>query len=377
MGKKIAKLTWLHNGNYGSVLQALALQDFLRGNGYDVEDLNYRASLKTKLLNWLCNGNSPKLFLGKFQEIKRKKGYANPEKFVSREKKFFDFKNKNIKTSRLCQTPKELENIASEYDAFICGSDQIWSPVLMNPVFYLTFVKENQPKIAYAPSFGVTSVKGRKRQKIANYIQSFDFVSVRELQGQQLVRELTTLDVPVQVDPTLLLTAEKWTTYASEPLIDKPYVFCYLLTPNPVYVQSVREFARQKNLPVIIVPTVKGPFATGFDEKVDVGPAEWLSLIKNAAYVCTDSFHGCIFSAIFHREFFLYKRFDDNNKNSENSRVYTLTALLQIQDRLLDETTLHTMCYLKALDFSAMDRIICEEAKKSGDWLLNALKNTI
>ena len=73
MSRKIAKLTWLNNGNYGSVLQALALQKYLVNNGYDVTDLDYNASLKTKLLNWLVNKNSPKLFLGKYKEAKRKR----------------------------------------------------------------------------------------------------------------------------------------------------------------------------------------------------------------------------------------------------------------------------------------------------------------
>ena len=99
--KKIAKLTWLHNGNFGSVLQAVALQRFLIEQGYDVVDLDYKSSIGEKLKNWLRNKNSPKLFLGKFQEAKLKKNYKQPEKFENRSEKFFDFKKQWLKCGRL------------------------------------------------------------------------------------------------------------------------------------------------------------------------------------------------------------------------------------------------------------------------------------
>ena len=99
--KKIAKLTWLHNGNFGSVLQAAALQRYLLEQGYDVIDLDYNASLSEKLKNWIRNRNSPKLFLGKYEEAKRKKNYKNPEEFVKRGEKFSEFEGKWIKRGQL------------------------------------------------------------------------------------------------------------------------------------------------------------------------------------------------------------------------------------------------------------------------------------
>ena len=123
--KKIAKLTWLHNGNFGSVLQAAALQRYLLEQGYDVIDLDYNASLSEKLKNWIRNRNSPKLFLGKFEEAKRKKNYKNPEEFVKRGEKFSEFEEKWIKRGQLCHTPVEIKEESKKYDIFICGSDQI------------------------------------------------------------------------------------------------------------------------------------------------------------------------------------------------------------------------------------------------------------
>ena len=374
--KKIAKLTWLHNGNFGSVLQAVALQRFLIEQGYDVVDLDYKSSIGEKLKNWLRNKNSPKLFLGKFQEAKLKKNYKQPEKFENRSEKFFDFKKQWLKCGRLCTNPKQIKEEAKKYDIFICGSDQIWSPALMNPVFYLDFVSKEKKKIAYAPSFGVMNTSDEKKKKIKNYLESFDYISVREIQGQKFIKELLNQEVPVVVDPTLLLNEKIWKEYANKKIekIEQKYVFCYLLTPNEKYIQAVSEFAKKRNLQVIIVPTSKGPFETGFKEIIDVGPSEWLGLIKNATYVCTDSFHGCIFSAIFHREFILFKRFKDKDKASENSRIYTLANMLEVEDRIVDEGSVNNIDKVNPLDFEKIDRIIADKARESKEWLLNALK---
>lgn len=371
--KKIAKLTWLHNGNFGSVLQAVALQRYLVDQGYDVTDLDYNASLKEKLKNWLVNKNSPKLFVGKFEEASRKKRYKNPEKFEGRSKKFADFEKQWIKRSSLCSSPVQIGKVAQQYDIFICGSDQIWSPALMNPVFYLNFVPDDKKKIAYAPSFGNVGTTEEKRRKIAGLLNSFDDISVRETQGQEFIKQLTGKEVPVVLDPTFLLEAKVWQEYVNELKKTEPYIFCYLLTPNQEYIHAISKFANAKGLQVIIVLTSKGPFNTGFKEVVDIGPAEWLGLIKNAAYVCTDSFHGCIFSSIFHKEYILFKRFKDEDKVSENSRIYTLAKMLDVEDRIIDENCIDKIKELGSIEFDKIDQIIENRANESKKWLLDAL----
>lgn len=371
--KKIAKLTWLHNGNFGSVLQAVALQRYLIEQGYDVTDLDYNASISEKLKNWFKNKNSPKLFLGKFEEMKRKQDQKKTAKFKKREEKFSEFEAKWLKRSKLCHNPQEIKMESRKYDIFICGSDQIWSPVLMNPVFYLDFVPKEKKKIAYAPSFGVTSTTIAKEKKIAEFLKTFDSLSVRELQGQQLIKKLIGQNVPVVIDPTLLLSDKIWQEYIVAPKAGDAYIFCYLLTPNDDYIRVISQFAQNKGIEVVIVPTTKGPFNTTFKEIIDVGPAEWLGLIKKAKYVFTDSFHGCIFSSIFHKEFILFKRFKDNDKASENSRIYTLAKMLNIEERIVDEHNADIIDELQPLDFSKIDKIIEDKARESKQWILSAL----
>ena len=110
------------------------------------------------------------------------------------------------------------------------------------------------------------------------------------------------------------------------------------------------------------------------EEFIDVGPAEWIGLIQNAEYVFTDSFHGCIFSSIFHKEFILFKRFKDKDKASENSRIYTLAKMLEVEERIIDENHVNIISGLQPLDFEKIDKIIENKAKESKKWLLNALR---
>lgn len=375
MSKMIAKLTWLHNGNFGSVLQAVALQRYLLEKGYDVTDLDYNASLKEKLKNWIKNKNSLQLFVGKFEEATRKKSCKQQEKFELRRYKIEEFEKSYLKRSTLCRNPEQIRETAKKYDIFICGSDQIWSPALLNPIFYFDFVPNSKKKIAYAPSFGVMNTTREKKEKIARYLKSFDSISVRETQGQKFIEELIGKKVPVVVDPTLLIDSEIWHEYSQKVEYNKPYIFCYLLTPNRDYVNAVSNLAKNKGLKVIIVPTIKGPFDTGFEEMIDIGPAEWLSLIENASYVCTDSFHGCIFSLIFHKEFVLFKRFKDEDKASENSRIYTLAKMLEVEDRIIDVEHLERINNFELIDFYIIDRIIENKVNESKHWLIDALKN--
>lgn len=369
---KIAKLTWLNNGNFGTVLQAYALQKILRNKGYEVIDINYKASKKTKLINWAVNMNSPKLFIEKFKEKKALDN--NKEILIKRNNKIESFKRKYLIMTKEYTSPLELKKTVGEYDIYICGSDQIWSPVLMNPVFYLNFVPDKYKKIAYAPSFGVVSTSRRKEKKISKMLSEFDKISIREDEGRKFIKKITGKKVPVLLDPTLLLEKNDWEECTSEPIIKDKYIYCYFLTENKKYLETIKKFAETKKMKVVISPTIKGPFNTGFDEYTDVGPSEWLSLIKNAEYVCTDSYHGLIFSLIFNKNVFIFKRFTDESKASQNSRVYTLTRLLGIEDRILDELNLNKMSNFDKIDYLDINEKMKKCSEKSIKWLIDAIE---
>lgn len=369
--KKIAIMTWLYNGNYGTLLQAYALHTFVKNAGYEVENINYRSSLKTKLKNWIVNKNSPALFIGKFKDKFSKIDSAANEK---RNKNFSDFLKSNIKLTEFASSPEEFVRFGNGYDAFICGSDQIWSPYLMNPPYFLSFVPDNKPKIAYAPSFGVTSTSAKKEKMICDFVKRFNYVSVREKQGSDFLKRITGKDYPVMVDPTMLLERKDWEKFISDRIENEKYIFCYMLTYNQKYVNAIKEYADKNKLKVILIKNDTGFESTGFTIVEDAGPQQWLNYIKFAENVFTDSFHGAIFSVIFHKELVLFKRFCDKSGASQNSRIYTLTEMLDIKDRIADESNLDKIGNMNAVDFELTDSIIQAEANRSKNWLLNALE---
>lgn len=176
---KICILTWLHNQNFGTLLQAYALQQFLKAEGHDVVDADYLPCVKEKLLNWAINRNSFDLFAGKARELfNRKKEHDD---FGSSTADVFNrFLSQNIETTDRIVDTDGLVDLRGKYDAYVCGSDQIWSPYLLNRNFYLSFLSDSDKRIAYAPSFGVTSTTQRKKKIITDLIKTFSSVSVRE-----------------------------------------------------------------------------------------------------------------------------------------------------------------------------------------------------
>lgn len=331
---KIAILTWLHNGNYGSVLQAYALQRILRDQGYETENVDYAPSTKQKVINLIVNRNSPKLFLEKWDSYLAKKATGASNEIERKNRKFDMFCKEYINLTERYYSPNQIRKIIGKYDAYICGSDQIWSPVLLNPVYYLDFLNLSDKKISYACSFGVAEVDKKKQNKISNYLKRFDAISVREAAGKEIVKSLIGKDVPVMPDPTLLLSKDRWNSVAKSVNCGSKYVFCYFLTWNKEYWEYANEVSSELDCEIVIVPSVKETYNVKARVIKDAGPEEWIGLVKNAAYIITDSFHGTVFSLIFNKQFTILKRFSDDNPKSQNSRIHTLLNRYDINSRL-------------------------------------------
>lgn len=366
---KIGILTWLHNGNYGSVLQAYALQKALRNQGYQTENIDYAPSTVKKVENLIKNKNSLKLFLEKWDAYCAKKVAGSPRELSEKQKKFEDFRENYINITRRYSSPKEVATIDGEYDAYICGSDQIWSPVLLNPVFYFDFLSDTERKIAYACSFGVSSIKGKKATKITNYLNRFDYISVRESSGCEIVKNLTGKVVPVMSDPTLLLQRTDWDKVSKYNLNLNKYIFCYFLSWNEDYWKYVENVSQQLGYQIVIVPSVKETYQVDAKILKNIGPEEWVGLVKNASYVITDSFHGTVFSIIYNKPFTVLKRFSDDNPRSQNSRIYTLLEHYNLTNRLGINTDIFNL-----QEYTKVNSQVEYDRRYALEWLNNVLK---
>lgn len=308
---RVGVMTFLHNDNYGSMLQAWALQQTLISLGLDAEHIDYAPSRQEKLKNLLLSGNSPKLVL----EGVRKRGATG-----KMHGGFDEFRRQHVKTSAPCADKKALKACAEAYDVLVCGSDQIWSPVWLNPAYFLNFT--SRPKVSYAPSLGVQELPTRRKQrKISRLVKPFRALSVREEEGAALLKQMSGREAAVLPDPVMLVDKAHWQSIASDDVPSGSYILCYFIGDSPEYWRTVEELSRRERLPVHVIPRTEGARSSGHTLEENVPPQRWLGLINAATHVVTDSFHGAAFSAILNKPCTILRRYREDDPECKNSRI--------------------------------------------------------
>ena len=267
-----------------------------------------------------------------------------------------------------------MENLNRYYDGFVCGSDQIWSPLVFNSHFFLDFVKDSNKKIAYSPSFGVKSIDDvYVKNKTKKLLEDFKYLSVREEAGKKIIETLTSKKAEVVSDPTLLLTKYQWEVLLGlESKAEKPYMFVYMLGHNENHWEEINKIANQLNLEIKVIPVFEEDLQRPGCVKFAVGPNEFLDLLYNASYVCTDSFHGLAFSVNFKKNFTVFKRFKNNDIKNQNSRVMNLLEKFALEDRLFEEKSALQDINSK-INYDKIEDTLEESRKKSIEYLKNAI----
>lgn len=317
--KRVGILTFLHNGNYGSSLQAYALQRVIRQMGYDCEHLDYRPDRREKILNLIRSGNSLKLLM---DGVKKRKVRGTREGMREKLRQINAFYDRKMTLSGPCVNREELDKASRKDDILVCGSDQIWNPVWMNPAYFLEFGDPDTPRIAYAPSLGIQNAPGRRKKRmIRRMLSAFDDVSVREEEGARLLDLITGQRPEVMPDPVCLLTRAEWEACCGPVPAGDPYMLCYFIGENPSYWDKVRDISRSTGLRVLVVPVTADSYVQPFDQLDGAGPEAFLGAIRGAELVCTDSFHGLVFATIFEKKAVLIRRYRDEDRESKNSRV--------------------------------------------------------
>jgi len=384
MKKKVGIMTFHSVMNYGSSLQAIAMQNIMLDLGFDVELIDYRPvavvekTSKVEKLKKLKSINIWKKHI-EYRLFAKRVGFSSARR--SREEKYNEFFEKNMKLSDRCVNREELLEVAKQYDYLVCGSDQIWNPNYLSGdySYFLDFCNDVNKKIAYAPSIAVDKIKDKDKEQFIKCVKDFKYVSVREKGSVELLKQLAGVSAQVVLDPTMLVDETTWEQYFDKEKRDEPYILSYFLGGNVEYQKAVLKLKELTGYKILNIPhmhlwSAREYYDFGDERLVDIGPSEFLSLIKNAEYICTDSFHGSVFSILNEKKFFAFKRYSDNSIDSENSRIYTLLDMLEITDRLVSLPEDINEKWKHDIDYLEVKKLIAREKGPSRKFLLNAFQ---
>lgn len=367
--RKTATVTWIKYNNFGTYLQAYALQQVVLRLGYK-NDILDDSSIHEE---GFCqkHDNVIRKLLYKLRIILDVRYW----RFNNYQKKsdalYADFRRNNLLIN---VDIHPLYKLNEQYDAFICGSDQIWFPSrdIFSPYYYLDFAEKK--KIAYAPSLGVMNYPQEFIPKVKPLLEHFDYLSVREQQGERLLTSFISKDIKTVLDPTLLLDAVTWKKLVEkESPIKGDYILCYFLSPNAWYLDFVRKFAARQKMPIKIFCT--NPCYVYWEGCVVAGPQEFLNYIYHSNYFFTDSFHGTIFSILFEKRFCTFKRFDEGSTRNQNSRIVNLFSLLGLQDYFIARDELDKVELLPKVDYNQVVMRLDVLRQQSLNYLIQALKD--
>lgn len=370
---------WESNDNYGQQLQIWGLQKTLKSLGHEPFLIRYvfskspfrksRKSLLKKIAKLMC-------ILPYLKDLK----YKEKEKYLDKRnegRRFNLFRDVNLNMSKdVYYSIYELRNHPPKADAYITGSDQVWSQLLNleeNKTFFLDFGDKKIKRIAYAPSFAMDSYPEPLRDILKKQLSHFDAVSVRESQGVKICNSVGVQAFHV-LDPTLLHTRNDY-----EKLIDKEYgnseIFVYslnIMNSEEIRWDELQQYAKGRNLPISI--TTSSGYYKGFEicqngKYVYPTIGEWLSRIQNAELVVTTSFHGVAFSIIMHARFVYIPLYGE--KSPGNKRIFELLDYLDLSEHILTKGTNYVDVTLPPIDWMAVDRRLAQKKQESINFLYN------
>lgn len=365
-------ITTFHNlYNMGSALQAFALQRTIETLGCTCRIVDYRRSnvgTSYQLFHASCRPNDL---------VHNALAISTLWSQIGLRRRFKAFRDRHmVLTEQAFWSLDELENGESAFEGYVTGSDIVWQPAWLEKeygaVYYLEFVRKAR-RIAYAPSFGVTEIPSKYQDRIAGNLRRFDFLSAREEAGCRIIRELTGREVPHVLDPTLLLSAEVYDSVATHPpLAEGSYILMYPMQWSPDLCRIAQVVRRRLRLPLVaIVPIYRNPWRFSFADKVvfDAGPSEFVGWMKNAAFVCTNSFHGTAFSIIYRKQFL------SSPAATMNSRIVSLLDRLGLRARQFRDVhdAEKTQDVLEPLDYGPSEAALTDAVGLSMDYLRRGL----
>ena len=399
--KRVAIITLFHGStNYGGVLQAYALQTVISELGFDSKQLRFSKTsidddstiirIKKRMISLLQDINNIDELIELLIKICRyslslvyrlvqlpsQKLYINSRRELRRNN-FEKFNRKYIESS-IVYTNDTIAGSVNDYDIFVCGSDQIWNPSWYTKAYFLSFVPDTCLKIAYAVSIGVDKLSEEQIAFMQTLVNRIQHISVREEKAKELLSDFTDKEVEWVLDPTLLLTSEEWNSIASTEKIKTPYVLSYILGNNKQNRTCVSSFAKKMSMKLVTLPFVASNDIRQIffgDMHSYGGPDSFIALIRDAEYVITDSFHGMVFSILFHKKFVMLKRTNDEKHGSMNSRLYSMSKIFHLEGQIVDSSNTDFDQIINSINYAPIDIILEEWRRKSKTYLIKSLSN--
>lgn len=346
--------------NYGGLLQNFALQQVLKHLGHEPKTIDFVVCISfTRYLLSTCKQLLIAILKRRCPEIRP---YVAIPTF--RNPIMAEFVNNHIDRTRIVHSYTKKIVSEEHFDAVISGSDQVWRPIYNRYIedMYLKFVPNSIKKIAYAASFGVDTweYNAKLTKRCAKQAKRLDAISVREATGVELCRTHLGVNAEHVLDPTILAGAEAYKPLLKEKTDEQDYLFAYILDITPEKQAYLESKAKSKGLNLII---------RGADKNATLSVEDWLSMIANSSIVVTDSFHGTVFSILFHREFYSIV-----NVARGGTRFASLLSPLGLEHRMGDVSQL-TFTEQSPIDWKQVDCLLDEQRQDSMNFLTNALKS--
>ncbi|MBQ8546296.1 MAG: polysaccharide pyruvyl transferase family protein [Clostridia bacterium] len=347
---RIGIITMYHNSvNYGGNLQAYALVkaiEKIKDEDDKVEQISYIYGREQKkpVLQIIKNFVKKILILSANFLIparrKRKKARTAKAKAI----KAFGL---SIPHSDKIYNHKNIDRCVNDYDVFITGSDQVWNPIMWERAYRLDFVPSGKIKISYAASISRNSLTEAQKDVFANSLKDYSAVSVREKNTVDLIEDVSPVKVEWVLDPTMLISHEEWDEICTSRREQEKYVFCYFLSNNEMFEKRAKEFAHAKNLKLVSIAYLSSKREFADSEYSDVSPADFISFIKNAEFVLTDSFHASVFSLLYHKQFFVFERMKHKDMLT---RLTSLLSMFDAEYRICKDIETNEAWYEQKMD---------------------------
>lgn len=365
---KIKTITCHNVYNIGASLQAYALMEYLQGLGHNVEIIDYVPEYLTHYrLNEISNSTYDRPILRELYLL-IKLPRRLKEKWGRRKREFDCFSNRYLKvTQRSYRSFEELQSDPPQADIIFAGSDQIWNTFFRNgkdPAFYLQFAPKGCIRAAYAASFATETIANKWKPQIKRWLGELDFISVREISGVKIVQELGINRAVQVVDPVFLLDRHHWSMVAYDIPMKRPYVLVYDFDNCKDIAEFAKQIARKNRCTVYSV--LKNPFIShNFASK---GPQTFLTLIKNAEVIISNSFHATAFSLIFEKEFWVIPR-----REEINTRMVDLLRLVGLVDRLINDLQMQKI-EDKKIDYGGVNMRLIRAIIRSQEYINKVLE---